>query len=472
MKRIRFSNRRALLLLVGSAAVLLLVGALTPAVADPTGAGLGAFGLFDMADSHGLRSPRALGRHRRITDPLKMFLAQRLLTGWNVYRYSISLMAYLLDWTINMSWLGAITGPLEHISTLLKDKILTPPESLRSCSPSRRSSAVPMIFGRMAGLWDIVSACIIAALVTGALASPVAKYTGEPLTKARNVGVSLATMIVNNDDASMASPDQQPAQLQVGKILVDAMIRPAHGLVNYGVNFTGGQACTGAYDKALPRRPLLGPGRQHDPRSRRKLQQAARRVRRQRHLHRLRLTRRVPRQRRLDLCPDPRGLRAAVPRGDDAGLELAQARHHRRHRHRTRRHQRPNAAQRGPGLGLAGLRRLRHGCPGHDRGTDQGNVRQRSHRTGRAVHPGRPGDHQRLRDRRPDLGGAPARRLIVGGQDAHQAQAEQPQAHSRVEGRQLAEGTSRRPGVGLRRHGHRQLQRRNRGAPPERLAWA
>ena len=264
MKRIRFSNRRALLVLVGSAAVLVLVGALTPAVADPTGAGLGAFGLFDMADSHGLKvSQYELSVDTGgITDPFKMFLAARLLTGWNVYRYSISIMAYLLDWTVNMSWLGAITGPLEHISTLLKDRILTPSGIVAFLlAVSAVVGGTRMIFGRMGkGLWDVASACIVAALVTGALASPVAKYTGEPLDKARNVGVSLATMIVNNDDASMASPDQKPAQLEVGKVLVDAMIRPAHGLVNYGVNFTGGQACTGAYDKALRAGPYWDPG--------------------------------------------------------------------------------------------------------------------------------------------------------------------------------------------------------------------
>lgn len=260
----RFSHRRALLVLAGSTVLVVLAGALAPAFADPTGAGLGAFGLFDMADSHGLKvSQYELSVDTGgITDPFKMFLAARLLTGWNVYRYSISLMAYLLDWTVNMSWLGAITGPLEHISTLLKDKILTPSGiAAFLLAVSAVVGGTRMIFGRMGrGIWDIASACIVAALVTGALASPVAKYTGEPLEKARNVGVSLATMIVNNDDASMASPDQKPAQLEVGKVLVDAMIRPAHGLVNYGVNFTGGQACTGAYDKALRAGPYWDPG--------------------------------------------------------------------------------------------------------------------------------------------------------------------------------------------------------------------
>ena len=43
-------------------------------------------------------------------------------------------------------------------------------------------------------------------------------------------------------------------------MLVDAFIRPAHGLINYGVNFTDDQKCTPAYDTALKAGPHFDMG--------------------------------------------------------------------------------------------------------------------------------------------------------------------------------------------------------------------
>ena len=43
-------------------------------------------------------------------------------------------------------------------------------------------------------------------------------------------------------------------------MLIDAFVRPAHGLINYGVNFTDDQKCTPAYDAALKAGPHFDPG--------------------------------------------------------------------------------------------------------------------------------------------------------------------------------------------------------------------
>ena len=55
-----------------------------------------------------------------------------------------------------------------------------------------------------------------------------------------------------------ATPDA--AQLKPAPVLVDAFIRPAHGLINYGVNFTDDQKCTPAYDAALKAGPHFDMG--------------------------------------------------------------------------------------------------------------------------------------------------------------------------------------------------------------------
>jgi hypothetical protein len=101
----------------------------------------------------------------------------------------------------------------------------------------------------------------VAAAVAVLLVSPVAAVTGTPLTKVRNAGLGIAAMIdgknIGDTDIN-ATPDA--AQLKPAPVLVDAFIRPAHGLINYGVNFTDDQKCTPAYDAALKAGPHFDMG--------------------------------------------------------------------------------------------------------------------------------------------------------------------------------------------------------------------
>ena len=122
--------------------------------------------------------------------------------------------------------------------------------------------SIRIVYGRTGrGIWDIVSAAIVAALVAMLLVSPVAAVTGEPLTKVRNAGLGIAALIdgknIGDTDIN-ATPDA--AQLKPAPVLVDAFVRPAHGLINYGVNFTDDQKCTPAYDAALKAGPHFDPG--------------------------------------------------------------------------------------------------------------------------------------------------------------------------------------------------------------------
>ncbi len=81
------------------------------------------------------------------------------------------------------------------------------------------------------------------------------------MTKVRNAGLGVAAMIdgknIGDTDIN-ATPDA--AQLKPAPVLVDAFIRPAHGLINYGVNFTDDQKCTPAYDTALKAGPYFDMG--------------------------------------------------------------------------------------------------------------------------------------------------------------------------------------------------------------------
>ena len=247
------------------ALLLLAAGTTLAAVAAPKGGGLGAFAVFDTTDSRGIRvSQYELSIDTGlIINPLKIWLSQRLLTGWDVYRYSVGLMAYIVDWTISMSWLSVITAPLQDAATQIRNHVISP-SGLAGLMLllSAAVGGVRMVFGRLgAGLWDIVSALVVASAVSLLLVSPVSAVTGDPLTKVRNTGVAIAAMIDNG--GVLASTDindsDAEAKLAAGPVLIDSLVRPAHGLVNYGVNFTDDQKCTPTYDQALKAGPYWDP---------------------------------------------------------------------------------------------------------------------------------------------------------------------------------------------------------------------
>lgn len=261
-----FPLRRAVVAVASMWAVLLLAAVTTlTAAAAPKGGGLGAFAIFDMTDSRGIRvSQYELSIDTgQIINPLKIWLAQRLLTGWDIYRYSIGLMAYIVDWTISMSWVSVITTPLQDAATQIRNHVISP-SGLAGLMLllSAAVGGARMVFGRLgAGLWDIVSALAVASAVSLLLVSPVSAVTGDPLTKVRNTGVAIAAMIDNGGvlaSTNINAADAE-AKLMAGPVLIDSLVRPAHGLVNYGVNFTDDQRCAPTYDQALKAGPYWDP---------------------------------------------------------------------------------------------------------------------------------------------------------------------------------------------------------------------
>jgi hypothetical protein len=247
--------------------VLVMVGGATTlaAQADPAGSGTGLLSAIDVADSKGIRvSQYELSIDSgNILDTTKVWLSLRLMTAWEIYRYGVGLVAYVFDWTLSMTWLTAIITPLDAAARQIRDQVISP---IGLAGVMLLISAVvgsiKIVYGRTGrGIFDILSAAAVAAAVAVLLVSPVAAVTGEPLTKVRNAGLGVAAMIdgrnIGDTDIN-ATPDA--AQLKPAPVLVDAFIRPAHGLINYGVNFTDDQRCTPAYDAALKAGPYFDMG--------------------------------------------------------------------------------------------------------------------------------------------------------------------------------------------------------------------
>lgn len=260
-----FPFRRAAVWATALLIMVMVVAATTLAAhADPNGSGSGPFGAVDVADSKGIRvSQYELSIDGgSVFNPFQLWLSMRLLTVWNFYRIAIALIAYVFDWTLSMSWLTAVVTPIDAAAQQIRDQLISP---IGLASLMLLLSAVVggirIVHGKTGrGIWDVLSAAMVAAAVTALLVSPVASVTGVPLTKVRNAGLGVAAMIDGKDLAATdINGTPQASQLSPAPVLVDAFVRPAHGLINYGVSFTDDQKCTPAYDKALKAGPHYDP---------------------------------------------------------------------------------------------------------------------------------------------------------------------------------------------------------------------
>lgn len=249
----------ALLIMVGVGAVTTLA-----ANADPAGGGTGPFGAVDVADSRGIRvSQYELSIDGgSVLNPFQLWISMRLLAVWNFYRIAVALIAYVFDWTLSMSWLDTIVTPIDAAAQQIRDQLIAP---IGLAGLMLLLSAVVggirIVHGKTGrGIWDVLSAAAVAAAVAALLVSPVASVTGTPLTKTRNAGLATAAMIDGKDLAATdINGTPQASQLTPAPVLIDAFVRPAHGLINYGINFTDQQKCTPAYDKALKAGPHFDP---------------------------------------------------------------------------------------------------------------------------------------------------------------------------------------------------------------------
>lgn len=255
-------------------AVALTLALLTaPAWADG-GTSSGALHLFDATDSHGIRVSQyelsTGGGGLLDFDPVSTGLNWILGLTWDMYRWWIALLSYLLDWTLNMSWVTWITGPLNDAATHLRSAVLEPLGGTGFgqqgvialfCMIAGVLGGLAVLRGR-AGGWAtmLISACASAAAV-GVLATPVLTFAGdetqaaEPLRYAARAGVELGNAATSGKIVD-APLDGDSPRSESGKILIDTFIRPVHQALNYGASIDlDDKGCVGAYDKALKAGP-------------------------------------------------------------------------------------------------------------------------------------------------------------------------------------------------------------------------
>ena len=221
---------------------LVLVVALSSVPAMASGPGLGWMGDgFNVTDSNGIH----LFQYQMsmddggVTAPLKAMWASIIGMCWNTYLMVIALLCRLLDWTVAMSWVGWITGPLVGLQNDIHDKVLAPLGAdswggtvltlLTTCAGV--GVVVKMMRGRTAGAWATgARAAIAAALALGFLAAPVANFAGDtttlatPLARTQQFGVALSHMITSSVDPATATageveiPDDMTSRRETRRI--------------------------------------------------------------------------------------------------------------------------------------------------------------------------------------------------------------------------------------------------------------
>jgi hypothetical protein len=160
--------------------LVMVAGATTLAAhADPAGGGPGLRSAIDVADSRGIRvSQYELSIDTgNFLDTTKLWLSLRLMTAWEIYRYGVGLVAYVFDWTLSMTWLTAIITPLDAAARQIRDQLINP---IGLAGVMLLISAVVggirIVYGRTGrGIFDILSASVVAAAVAVLLVSPIVK---------------------------------------------------------------------------------------------------------------------------------------------------------------------------------------------------------------------------------------------------------------------------------------------------------
>ncbi|MFD7161328.1 hypothetical protein ACFV9C_42550 [Kribbella sp. NPDC059898] len=245
--------------MIATTTVLLLVATTGTAAADTGKGSAPAMSPFDLQDTHGIKiSQYELNIDQGgLSSPFKLLWAAMLMFGWELYRWWIGMIAWLLDWAVTFSWLDLFTKPLTWIGNALEGNVIGPSNLLTT---SILFGAVGIAFfvarghyGR-AGIEFLVTAAILALATTG-LAHPVTWLTSPhgPLYTARGVGIELANTVTTNG----ATSGSDPAALKqnTSGVLIDTFIRQPHQLLNYGANIDSDATCAPVYDNALKAGP-------------------------------------------------------------------------------------------------------------------------------------------------------------------------------------------------------------------------
>lgn len=282
----RFSWFRRTLLV----AVLVAAMVSVPAFAD---SGSPVWGPFDLVDSRGIR----LSQYQLSLDDgtgLTKLSVQRnqyhwiISILWAIYTGFIGLLCWLLDWTVSLSWVGWIAGPLHLIEQSLRDNFLTPVGGTRFggalmgllMTLGGLIGAGKVARGGASGWIDMLWSAVAGALAISIFAAPVLLFAGDgtnlsgPLRSAQQAGVAMSTMIttgkapttqvggtvtVRSKDDKLEVSTDAAGKSEISMMLIDSFVRPVHQQLNFGRPIDQSDPkCAQRYDELLKAGPYDG----------------------------------------------------------------------------------------------------------------------------------------------------------------------------------------------------------------------
>lgn len=189
-----------------------------------------------------------------LTSPGKFFWSAITESSWGVYRSLCVIALWFLDWVLSFGWVSTIAAPLLAVGQAMQqvvDELGLVPTLL---TVTAFLAGLWMLRGRFTtAVWEVSTACLIAALATGVFAQPVELIAGDNgfIVKANQLGQELAAELATGD-----SEGKTPAQLrqaQTGQ-LVDTFIRQPTQIINFG-QVIDGTKCETAYNDVVRKGP-------------------------------------------------------------------------------------------------------------------------------------------------------------------------------------------------------------------------
>lgn len=232
----------------------------TAAQADPGEPGSApALSPFDLADTRGIRiSQYELSIDRGgWTDGFTAFWGTMVTGGWEIYRWWIGMVCWLLDWAISFSWVELLTTPMVKLGEIIETRVIGPSNLMAACLVfAGLGIAIFLLRGHYGrATIELGIAAVVFALATTGLANPVTWVSGPngPLFDARDAGIELANIVTS--DGAVSSADPAALKLNTTAVMVDIFVRKPHQLLNYGGDIDADAACVPVYDKALKAGP-------------------------------------------------------------------------------------------------------------------------------------------------------------------------------------------------------------------------
>lgn len=208
-----------------------------------------------MTDTHGIsvwRFDLAMNDGNRLNmgDTFVGLSAWSTTLLWEMYRYLVVHVIWLLGWILKMDWFQWLLTPMDGLAVIAKtgvDQI-----GILTLTLAILGGVVGfwLLKGRYAGGFiELFVGCTIAALTMGVLADPMEIIAGDDgmIVQSRDAGMDIATGFAT-EGQTFEHADNADMAAEITAPLVDVLIRQPHQLLNYG-SVIDGTGCEAIYDQ-------------------------------------------------------------------------------------------------------------------------------------------------------------------------------------------------------------------------------